>query len=96
MILVADMQSGGCFEAASKRKLTEQMIQHFAENDEDAGQIKAIYVVKKDDSTDEICQKVVGKIQDIIDEGVAEWRQAARIEREGQKDIERDYWASRL
>lgn len=96
MIVIAEMQTGGVFEAESKRKLSAQMIQHFAENDEDAGQIKAIYVVKKDDSTDELCSDVVAKIQDIIDEGVAEWREAARIEREGQKDIERDYWASRL
>jgi hypothetical protein len=96
MLLVAEMQSGGVFEAASKKKLTAQMIQHFGESDQDAGQIKALYVIKKDDRTDEFCRDVVAKIQDIVDEGVAEWRKTADEEYRGQKEIEQDYWAAVL
>lgn len=93
MIVIAEMQTGGVFEAECKRKLSAQMIRHFAENDEDAGQIKAIYVVKKDDSTDELCSDVVAKIQDIIDEGVVQWRKISDEEYRGRKEIERDFRA---
>jgi len=88
MILVAEMQSGGVFEAASKKKLTNQMIQHFAENSEDAGQIKAIYYVLKNDKTNEICSDAVSRIQEIIDDGVAKWRKTADEEYCGRKQIE--------
>ena len=88
MILVAEMENGGVFEAASKRKLMAQMIQHFAENDCDAGQIKAIYCIFKDDRTNEFCRDVVTKIQNILDQGVAEWRKTADEEYHAQKEIE--------
>lgn len=88
MILIAEMQNGKVFEAESKKKLTAAMIEHFAENDCDAGQIKALYVIKKDDSTDEFCKNAVKKIQNIIDKGVAEWRKTAEQEYHGQREIE--------
>lgn len=88
MILVAEMKSGGVFEAASKKKLTTQMIRHFGENDCDAGQIKAIYCVFKNDRTTEFCRDVVEKMQAIIDEGVAEWQKIADEEYRGQREIE--------
>jgi len=91
MIVIAEMQNGGVFEAASKKKITGQMIQHFAENNEDAGQIKAVYCVFKDDSTEEFCKEVVSKIQEIVDAGVAESRKIADQEYCGQKQIEADY-----
>jgi hypothetical protein len=91
MIVIAEMESGGVFEAPSKKKLTDQMIQHFAENNEDAGQIKAVYCVFKDDSTEEFCKEVVGKIQNIVDNGVSEYRKIADQEYRGQKQIESDY-----
>lgn len=96
MIIVAQMQSGGCFEAENKRKLSQQMIQHFGENDEEAGQIKSLFYVLNDDRTDEICQRGIDILQEIIDEGVAEWRKIADEEYRGQKEIERDYWATVL
>ncbi len=96
MILVAEMQNGGVFEAISKRKLTNQMIQHFAENDCDAGQIKAIYCIFKNDRTDELCGENIAKIQDIVDEGVSEWRKIAAEEWRGQKEIEREFRAGLL
>jgi hypothetical protein len=96
MIVIAEMQNGGVFEAASKKKLTHQMIRHFAENNEDAGQIKAIFCVFKNDKTQEFCKKVVGKIQNIIDEGVAESQKIAEQERQGQREIESDFRAGLL
>jgi hypothetical protein len=88
MILIAEMKNGGVFEADSKKKLTDQMIRHFAENDCDAGQIKALYIIKKDDRTNEFCNDVVTKIQSIIDKGIAEWRKIADEEYRGQQEIE--------
>lgn len=88
MILVAEMKSGGVFEAESKKKLTAQMIQHFAENDCNAGQIKAIYCVFKDDRTNEFCRDVINKAQNIVDNGVMEWRKTSDEEYSGKKQIE--------
>ncbi len=96
MFYVVEMQHGGVFEPETKRKGVAEMIQHFAERDEEAGQIKAIYVVKKNDKTDEFCRDIVAKIQNMIDEGVAEWRKIADQEHEGQKQIERDFYAGVL
>jgi hypothetical protein len=73
MILVAEMQSGGVFEALSKKRLTSNMIQHFGQRGEPAGTIKSISSIKNDGSTREFCDEVVQKIQDIVDEGVAQW-----------------------
>lgn len=94
MLWIVEMQSGGVFEAATKRKIVDSMIQHFAENDDSAAQIKAIFCVFKDDRTDELCQSAVSKMQDIIDEGVSEWRKSAEEEAEGQREIERDFYAN--
>jgi len=91
MILIAEMQNCGFFEAESKKKLTDQMIQHFGQNNQDAGQIKAIYCVFKDDRTKEFCKEVVGKVQNIVDNGVSEYRKIADQEYRGQKQIESDY-----
>lgn len=96
MFYVVEMQQGGVFEPETKRKGVAQIIQHFAERDEEAGQIKAIYIVKKNDKTDEFCRDIVSKIQDMIDEGVVEWRKTADEEHRGQKEIESDYWAGVL
>ncbi len=96
MLFIAEMQTGGCFEATTKRKGVEQMIQHFAENDCSAGQIKSIFYLFEDGRCNEICGDVVGKIQDMVDEGVAEWRKIADEEWRGQKEIERDFYAGLL
>jgi predicted transcriptional regulator len=96
MIVIAEMQNGGVFEAASKKKLTEQMIQHFAERDKEAGQIKAIFGVFKDDSAEEFCKEAVQKIQEIVNAGVAESRKIADQEYRGQREIESDFRAGLL
>ncbi len=88
MILVAEMQSGGVFEAASKKKLTVAMIRYYAERDQEPAQIKAIFCVKKDGKTDEFCKMVVDRMQEIVDQGVKEWRKQSEIEYRGQKEIE--------
>lgn len=91
MILVAEMRKGGVFEAESKKKLTDKIIEYFAESDQEAGQIKAIYIIKKNDKTDEFCNEVVKKIQYIVDEGVSKWRKKVDEECFNQKEIRRDY-----
>jgi len=96
MILVCEMQNGEVFEASSKKKLTESMINYFGENDEDAGQIKAVYCIFKNERADEICNNAVSKIQEIIDKGVSDWRKYANENWQGQKEIERDYYANLL
>ena len=88
MIVIAEMQSGAVFEAASKKKLTASMIRYYAERDQDPAQIKAVFSVKKDGKTDEFCKMVTNRMQEIIDQGVKEWRKQADIEYRGQKEIE--------
>ena len=88
MILIAKMQNGGVFEAPSKKKLTQDMIQYFGENDCQADQIEGIYCIFKNDKINEFCKDVVNKIQNIIDEGITEWREIADQEYHGQKEIE--------
>jgi len=90
------MSRGGAFEEATRRKLVAAMIKHYAENDEEPAQIKAIYVVKKNGKPDEFCADFVSKMQDVVDEGVAEWRKIADQEYRGQKEIEREFRAGLL
>lgn len=94
MIVVAEMRNGGTFEAQSRKKLIEKMINYFGENDRDAGQIKALYVVFKNNTVDELCKEAVRKTQDAIDEGTREWRKIAEQEYRGQMMIEQEYYAN--
>jgi len=96
MIVVADMQQGGCFEASCKRKLIDQMAQHYAQNNCEAGQIKAIFVVTKDDKTNEICQNAVARVQTMVEEAVAEWQKVSWQQSQENQDLESDYWAGVL
>jgi len=89
------MKNGGDFEAESKKKLTEKIIEYFAENNEESTQIKAIYCIFKDDSTDEFCSDVVLRIQNIVDKGVVEAKNLLRRV-SCQKEIEREVSANFL
>lgn len=91
MIWIIEMQSGGVFEAETKRKAINQIVQFYGENDRQAGQIKAIYYTTKHDKTDELCCYAVSRIQSIIDEGVEEYRKNSQEACEAQKDIKSDY-----
>ena len=91
MIVICEMRSGGVFEATSKKNLTAAMIRYYAERDQEPAQIKAIFCVKKDGKTDEFCKMVVDRMQEIVDQGVKEWRKEADQEYRGQKEIESDY-----
>ena len=88
MILIAEMQSGGVFEAESKKKLTAAMIKYFSENNCKADRIKSIFVIKNCGKTDEFCNLVVERIQEIVDCGVSESLKQAQIEYFGQIEIE--------
>ncbi len=73
MFLIAETKGGLVFEASNKRELTKKMIGFFAENSEEVGRISSIIIEKNDGSSRQICDEVVGKIQNIVDEGVAQW-----------------------
>ncbi|MBP7710773.1 MAG: hypothetical protein KA100_06880 [Rickettsiales bacterium] len=96
MILVAQMESGGVFEAATKRKLVDQMAKHYAENNCEAGQIKAIFVVRKDDKTNEACQNVISRVQELVEEAVQYYRTAMFEQMQEQDQLRSDYWAGVL
>ncbi len=83
----------GVFEGKSKRKVLNSMIQHYGENDCDPDTVEAIFVVKKDDKTDELCKKAISFFQNLLDEGVYQWRKEAYDEYRGQQEIERDFYA---
>jgi hypothetical protein len=93
MLWIIEMQNGGVFEASTKRKVINQMIEHYAERGS-AGQIKAIYYVFKDDRTDELCQKARNKVQEIVDNGVA--RLCGQIEENdgAQEILSQDYYSN--
>lgn len=86
----------GCFEGSRLKKVIESMVQHYGENDQDPAQITSITAYYENSKERQICQKGIGKIQDKIEEDVADWRKESQQAYEGQKDIERDYWASSL
>lgn len=94
MILICEMENGETFEANTNKKLIKSIVTYYGENDEDAGQIKAVYYILKDERTDELCQNAVNKIQEIVDKGISEFRKCANENWKGQKEIERDYYAS--
>lgn len=93
MIVIAEMENGGSFEADCKRKLIEKIIQYFCDRDEEAGRINNIYYVFKQDSRDDkkLCDYAVEKIQNIVDCSVEEWRRNVKFECENQKMIEMEY-----
>jgi len=96
MILISEMQSGGVFEAATKRKLIDQMAKHYAENNCEAGQIKAIFVVTKNEKTNEICQSAVSRIQALVEEALANYLQIMSEQYQEQENLRNDYWAGVL
>ena len=91
MIVISEMQNGGVFEAASKKKLTAAMIRFYAQRDQDPAQIKAVFCVKKDGKTDEFCKMVVDRMQEIVEDGVKDWRKQADQEYRCTREIESDY-----
>lgn len=90
------MQNGGVFEAATKRKVINQMIEHYAEKECDADQIRAIYYITKDERVDEICKKVVSQIQSIVDNKVNNLRRSADDEYQEKTNIRQDYYRAIL
>ena len=96
MILVAEMEKGGVFEAATKRKLVDQMAKHYAENNCEAGQIKAIFVVRKDDKTNEACKNAVSRVQELVEDAWGNYLLIMREQLEEQENLRNDYYAGVL
>lgn len=92
MLWIIETQNG-VFEAETKRKIIKQMIEHYGDNGRNPT-IKAVYCVFKDDRTDEICRKVVAKIQKLVDDGIEQYRNDCSEYHEGQEDIGGDYYLS--
>ena len=92
MLWIIETQSG-VFEAETKRKIINNITEHYGDNGRDPT-IKAIYCVFKDDRTDEICRKGVAKIQKLVDDGIEQYRKDCSDYHEGQEDISRDYLLS--
>jgi len=88
MLWVIEMQSGTVFEAETKRKLVNQIVSHYAQRDQEASQIKSLFYLFKDNRCNEICNNGVARLQDLIDQEVAEWRRIANEEYRGQQEIE--------
>ncbi len=96
MILVAEMESGGVFEAATKRKLVDQMAKHYAENNCEAGQIKAIFMIREGWTPDEATPEIVSRVQALVEEAVAEWQKVSWQQSQENQDLQSDYWAGVL
>jgi len=96
MILIAEMESGGVFEAATKRELVDQMAKHYAENNCEAGQIKGIFCVFENGKTNEICQNAVSRVQELVEEALANYLQIMSEQFQEQENLRNDYWAGVL
>jgi len=94
MIYICEMENGETFEAQSKKKLTENIINYFVENDCEVDQIKNIHCVFKDETVRNLCQDAINKIQNIIEKEVEQQKKYANENLKGQKEIEQDYYAS--
>jgi hypothetical protein len=94
MLYICLLKKGGVFEAETKRKLTASMIQHYIERDCEPEQIQSIFFIFKNEKTKEFCQKVVAKIQEIVDEGVAEGRKISDKEYCERIEIQNDYYSN--
>jgi hypothetical protein len=94
MIYICLLKKGGVFEAETKRKLTASMIEHYVERDCEPEQIQSIFCILKNEKTKEFYQKVVAKIQEIVDEGVAEGRKISNQEYCERIEIQNDYYSN--
>lgn len=86
----------GCFQGNRLKEVINDMIEYYGSNDEDPEQVTDAYAYGKDDRLFQICAKGISKIQERIEEEVAEWRRVADEEWRGQKDIESDYYRNLL
>lgn len=94
MLYIVVLKKGGVFEAETKRKLTASMIQHYVERDCEPEEIQSIFCILKNEKTKEFCQKVVAKIQEIVDCGVAEGRKNSDQEYCERIEIQNDYYSN--
>jgi hypothetical protein len=83
----------GVFEANTKRKVINQMIEHFGDNGRDAT-IKAIYCQFRDGRTDKIYAKGRHKIQKIIDNGISEYREQMEENQGAKAMLNQDYYSN--
>jgi hypothetical protein len=94
MIYIVVLKKVGVFEAETKRQLTASMIAHYIEQDCEPEQIQSIFCILKNEKTKEFCQKVVAKIQEIVDCGVAEGRKISDQEYCERIEIQNDYYSN--
>lgn len=88
MIWVFEMKNGGVFEAATRHDMIEKMVSHYVKNNLEAGQIKAVYRIRNNESVDELNADSICDIQETIDGLVKQGRKLLNEELEGQKQIE--------
>lgn len=96
MIWVIEMENGGVFEAATKRELVDQMAKHYAENNCEAGQIKAIFMIREGWTPDEATPKMVSRVQALVEEALANYLQIMSEQFQEQENLRNDYWAGVL
>ena len=92
MLWIIETQNS-VFEAETKRKIINQITEHYGDSGQDPT-IKAVYCIFKDGRTDEICRKEVAKIQEHLDDRIEQYRKDCSDYHDGQEDISRDYQLS--
>ena len=94
MIWIIKTQNG-VFEAKTKRKIINNITEHYGDNGCNPT-IKGVYCVFENDRTDEICKEEVAKIQKHLDDKIEQYRKDCDEYHEGQEDINKDYQLSIL
>jgi hypothetical protein len=86
--------TGGCFTGSKLKKTINDMIEYYGLNEESPDQIDFFVGHDKKDRIKIIYKTGVSKAQQLLDEGVSEWKKRAEEESRHQEDLRSDYYAS--
>lgn len=81
----------GVFEGQKYKQVIQDIIEHYAEDDESPDDIINIFCIFEDDRTKEICQKGIRNTELLIEKMVAEWREISSQESRGRQEIKNNY-----
>lgn len=91
MLWLITLKNGGCFEANTKRQIINDIVEISIQKNL-RPEIEAIFIMKKNGTCDEICKKVISKIQEIVDQKLSESLEIINQESRGQRAIESEFF----
>jgi hypothetical protein len=86
----------GFFDGNHLKKIIKEIVNHYADNNENACAIKSITVYYENSKQREICQRGINKVQNEIEKNLEEFKKTSQEELENQREIESNYWGAIL